>query len=202
MPFCRLAEVGFYREVRVKSFESMLTRTLVAARNQMLKATTQLSNQIRGLMKTFGLVVPKSAGRVFEGQLDMRVLPDETAPGGARLRGSVELREALVREELVRQPALRGERRDLVQVHLHVEPDAALGGAAAVVLESHADLVRTLPQPFPSLHVEEVDAVEVVAVGGAIVLHINGPAPREAALSHDDALAPTGGDLHLRGDPM
>ncbi len=61
-----LAEVGFYREVRVKSFESMLTRTLVAARNQMLMATTQLSNQIRGLMKTFGLVVPKSAGRVFE----------------------------------------------------------------------------------------------------------------------------------------
>lgn len=61
-----LAEVRFYREVRVKSFESMLTRTLVTARNQMLKATTQLSNQIRGLMKTFGLVVPKSAGRVFE----------------------------------------------------------------------------------------------------------------------------------------
>ncbi len=61
-----LAEVGFYREVRVKSFDSMLTRTLVAARNQMLRATTQLSNQIRGLMKTFGMVVPKSAGRVFE----------------------------------------------------------------------------------------------------------------------------------------
>jgi transposase len=64
-----LAEVGFYREVRVKSFESMLTRTLVAARSQMVMATTQLSNQIRGLMKTFGLVVPKSAGRVFEGHV-------------------------------------------------------------------------------------------------------------------------------------
>lgn len=61
-----LAEAGFYREVRVKSFESMLTRTLVAARNQMLKAATQLSNQIRGMMKTFGLVVPKGAGNVFE----------------------------------------------------------------------------------------------------------------------------------------
>lgn len=64
-----LAEVGFYREVRVKSFDSMLTRTLVAARSQMLKATTQLSNQIRGLMKTFGLVVPKGTGRVFEGHV-------------------------------------------------------------------------------------------------------------------------------------
>lgn len=60
-----LAEVGFYREVRVKSFDSMLVRTLVAARNQLLKMTTQMSNHIRDLMKTFGLVVPKGAGRVF-----------------------------------------------------------------------------------------------------------------------------------------
>ena len=64
-----LAEVGFYREVRVKGFDSMLVRTLVTARNQVIKMTTQLSNQIRGLMKTFGLVVPKGAGRVFEGQV-------------------------------------------------------------------------------------------------------------------------------------
>ncbi|MGY2737107.1 hypothetical protein ACVWYO_004840 [Sphingomonas sp. UYP23] len=35
----------------------------------MLKATTQMSNQIRGLMKTFGLVVPKGTGRVFEGHV-------------------------------------------------------------------------------------------------------------------------------------
>lgn len=64
-----LAEVGFYREVRVKSFDSMLVRTLVAARHQMLKMTVQMSNQIRGLMKTFGLVVPKGAGSVFEGNV-------------------------------------------------------------------------------------------------------------------------------------
>lgn len=64
-----LAEVGFYREVRVKSFDSMLVRTLVAARHQMLKMSVQMSNQIRGLMKTFGLVVPKSAGSVFEGHI-------------------------------------------------------------------------------------------------------------------------------------
>ena len=64
-----LAEVGFYREVRVKSFDAMLVRTLVAARRQMLKMTVQISNQIRGLMKTFGLVVPKSAGSALEGHI-------------------------------------------------------------------------------------------------------------------------------------
>lgn len=61
-----LAEAGFYREVRVKGFESMETRTLIAARRQMIKSATQFSNQIRGQMKTFGLVVPKGGGRVFE----------------------------------------------------------------------------------------------------------------------------------------
>jgi transposase len=61
-----LAEVGFYREVRVKGFESMLTRTLVAARNRLVRITTELSNQIRGLLKTFGLVVPAGKGRNFE----------------------------------------------------------------------------------------------------------------------------------------
>jgi len=100
-----LSEVGFYREVRVKSFDSMLTRTLVAARSQMLKATTQLSNQIRGLMKTFGLVVPKGTGRVFEGHvrslltsnagLEQIILPVLEAWRGLRTRAA-ELSKQLV----------------------------------------------------------------------------------------------------------
>ena len=61
-----LAEVGFYREVRVKGYDSMLIRTLVAARTRLVRITTELSNQIRGLMKTFGLVVPSSKGGKFE----------------------------------------------------------------------------------------------------------------------------------------
>ncbi len=61
----RLAETGFYKAVRVKSFEAMMIRSLVAARTHLLTITTQLTNQIRRLMKTFGLVVPKSKGRVF-----------------------------------------------------------------------------------------------------------------------------------------
>ncbi|MBO9136982.1 IS110 family transposase (plasmid) [Rhizobium sp. B230/85] len=61
-----LAEVGFYREVRVKGYDSMLIRTLVTARTRLIRIATELSNQIRGLMKTFGLVVPKGGGLVFE----------------------------------------------------------------------------------------------------------------------------------------
>lgn len=63
----QLAEAGFYKAVRVKSFEAMLDRTLIGVRKQVAGMAIQLSNQIRGVMKTFGLIVPKSKGRVFEG---------------------------------------------------------------------------------------------------------------------------------------
>jgi transposase len=74
----QLAETGFYKIVRVKSFDTMLTRTLVGARNQLLGISTQLSNQIRGVMKTFGLVVPQGVGGVFEGNVK-RLLDGEEA---------------------------------------------------------------------------------------------------------------------------
>ena len=61
-----LAEVGFFREVRVKGYDSMLTRTLVAASLRLVQVATELSNQIRGLMKTFGLVIPAGKGGAFE----------------------------------------------------------------------------------------------------------------------------------------
>jgi transposase len=65
----QLAEVGFYREVRVKQYDSMLSRTRVGARNKVIKITIELSNQIRGVLKTFGLIVGKGSGRVFEGNV-------------------------------------------------------------------------------------------------------------------------------------
>jgi transposase len=64
-----LAEVGFYREVRVKAFDSMLSRTLINARSKLVRISIEISNQIRGMMKTFGLVVPRSAGSKFENEV-------------------------------------------------------------------------------------------------------------------------------------
>jgi transposase len=51
---------------RVKGFDSMLTRTLITGRRLLLKMQIQMSNQIRGLLKTFGLIAPKGVGSVFE----------------------------------------------------------------------------------------------------------------------------------------
>lgn len=62
----QLAEAGFYKVVRVKTFDNMVTRTLVAARSQLVSISKQRSNQIRGLLKTFGLIVPKGKGGAFD----------------------------------------------------------------------------------------------------------------------------------------
>jgi transposase len=61
-----LAEAGFFREVRVKSPAAMRVRALIGGRAQLVGISTQLSNHIRGVMKTFGLIVPKGGGRIFE----------------------------------------------------------------------------------------------------------------------------------------
>jgi transposase len=71
-----LAEIGFFREVRVKGFESMLVRTLIAARNRLVRITVDLSNHIRGFMKTFGLLIPAGKGSTFEGHV-RRLLSDQ-----------------------------------------------------------------------------------------------------------------------------
>ncbi len=75
-----LAEVGFYKEVRVKSFHSMLGRTLLAARTRLVRIGTELSNQVRSLMKTFRLVVPPASGSKFERQVEA-LLADNADPG-------------------------------------------------------------------------------------------------------------------------
>src|SRR5689334_8545911 len=58
-----------------------LVRSLLGARTQLLGIVTELSNQIRGVMKTFGLVVPKGGGRIFEANV-RRLLEGEAAVAG------------------------------------------------------------------------------------------------------------------------
>lgn len=101
----QLAEIGFFREVRVKGFDSMLTRTLVAVRTRLVRIATELSNQIRGLMKTFGLLVPAGKGSTFErnvrrllvGQPDLSaiLLPTLDAWRGIRSRATDLTRQLL-----------------------------------------------------------------------------------------------------------
>jgi transposase len=108
-----LVRSGWYRAVRVKGRDAMLTKALVGARSQLLSISIDLSNQIRGIMKTFGLVVPKGRGGVFErnvrellgrdGAISNVVLPLLEAWGTARAH-SAELDRQLI--DAARQSAV------------------------------------------------------------------------------------------------
>jgi transposase len=62
----QLLRTGFFRPVRVKSPGTMLVRTLLSARRQLVRTGLDLANQIRGLLKIFGRFLPRGGGRLFE----------------------------------------------------------------------------------------------------------------------------------------
>ena len=69
----QLLRTGFFRQVRVKSKGAMLVRTLLSARRQLVRTGLDLANQIRGLLRTFGLLLPRGGGRAFEAAVRERL---------------------------------------------------------------------------------------------------------------------------------
>lgn len=57
---------GWYRPVAVKSLQSCRIRAILSARRQLVMVRTGLYNQIRGLLKTFGVVLDAGVGGTFE----------------------------------------------------------------------------------------------------------------------------------------
>jgi len=57
---------GWYRPVAIKSMQSCRVRAILAARRQLVEVRTGLYNQIRGLLKTFGVVLGPGTGGTFE----------------------------------------------------------------------------------------------------------------------------------------
>ena len=62
----QLVRSGWYRAVSVKSLQSCRIRAMLSARGQLVAMRTGLYNQIRGLLKTFGVVLPPGKGGSFE----------------------------------------------------------------------------------------------------------------------------------------
>lgn len=67
---------GWYRPVAVKSLETCRVRALLSARSQLVAIRTSLYNQIRGLMKTFGVILKPGKGGTFEGAV-IAACPDD-----------------------------------------------------------------------------------------------------------------------------
>ena len=61
----QIVRTGWYRSVPVKSFDSHRARAILGARAQLVGMTTRLSNHIRGVLKTFGLLAWRDAWIAF-----------------------------------------------------------------------------------------------------------------------------------------
>jgi transposase len=53
----RIMQAGWYKEVRVKSYDSHAIKALLTSRALLVKIKRDIENQIRGLLKNFGLVI-------------------------------------------------------------------------------------------------------------------------------------------------
>ncbi|WP_198144793.1 IS110 family transposase [Pseudorhodobacter aquimaris] len=69
----RLVHSGWYEPVAIKSFDRYRMRAVLTARERIVRMSTTMINQIRGLAKTFGLTL--SAGRHHSGPLLMGWTP-------------------------------------------------------------------------------------------------------------------------------
>ena len=75
----QIVRTVWYREVKVKGIDAHLIRSLITARSNLVQICTKLSNQLRGILKTFGLIVGKEIRRFARGDDVCKRLM--TAPG-------------------------------------------------------------------------------------------------------------------------
>ena len=61
----QIMRVGWYREVTVKGLDCQAVRALLVARAQIVSQITTLKNCVRGILKTFGRVLPKGLRSQF-----------------------------------------------------------------------------------------------------------------------------------------
>ena len=70
----QIVRTGWYRSVHVKSFESHRARALLGARIQLIGMTTRMSNHIRGVLKTLGLLPGAMRGLPFDRKVEALLL--------------------------------------------------------------------------------------------------------------------------------
>ena len=104
----RIMQCGWYKEVRVKDLDSHATKALLVSRALLVKIKRDIENQIRGLLKNFGLVIGRAKMNTF----------------AARATGLAEARPELVAAV---DPLLKA-REAVEQQILDLDPQGAAAG--------------------------------------------------------------------------
>jgi len=110
-----IMRTGWHRPVHVKSFDGHRIRALLGARLQLVGMVTRISNHIRGVLKTFGLLPGGMRGKPFTERVEALVAdrPD-VAPiilpmlaARSKLREQIIAFDKAIRAEVKRSPACR-----------------------------------------------------------------------------------------------
>jgi transposase len=130
----QIVRTGWYREVGVKSLDSHATRSMLGARAQLVGMRTDVINQIRGTLKTFGIVLGKGKGnsRAFELRVDE--LSREGSMLGKTLRALLAVLRNLKEQVLALDRCASGyARQNPICRHLTTAPGVGALTAAAYV---------------------------------------------------------------------
>ena len=82
-----LVRVGWYREVKVKSEESQRIRSILVARSRLVGIRRDIENQVRSMIKEYGLLFRRAIGLQFRKQV--AELLGEGSPTSCRHRAAV-----------------------------------------------------------------------------------------------------------------
>lgn len=92
----RIMQAGWYKSVKVKSLQTHESRALFKARTGLVGMRTETGNQIRGILKTFGIIIKGSAGVAFEGRVQEII--DEGGPLADPLRALLDVFRVVKRQ--------------------------------------------------------------------------------------------------------
>jgi len=100
----QIMRVGWYREVTVKGLDCQAVRALLVARAQIVSQITTTKNCVRGILKTFGRVLPKGLRSQFSGRVRAAIDGDPIL--GAIIEPTLRVLEAMRAQLLVYNKAV------------------------------------------------------------------------------------------------
>ena len=127
-----IMRTGWYREVKVKSMDSHTVRAMLGTRDQLVGMRTDIRNQIRGVLKTFGIVLGKNRGQLLEAQVKQLARGDGMLNEALRALLSV-LRSVTEQVANMDRLASRHAKQDKICRHLMTIPGIGTLTSAAFV---------------------------------------------------------------------
>ena len=138
----QIMRVGWYREVTVKSLDCQAVRALLVARAQIVSQITTLKNSVRGILKTFGRVLPKGLRSQFP----------------VRVRAAIDGHPVL---EAIIEPTLRVLEAARAQLLVYDR---------AVIQRARSDsTARQLISVVVLAYITAIEAIQAIVVGGRVL---------------------------------